>query len=91
MSQSRYDIRFTGRVQGVGFRMTAQRVARDYTVAGWVRNEPDGSVRCVTEGETSELDRFVEAVQHAMAGNIQDTQIQRSTATGEFTEFSIRH
>lgn len=91
MSQSRYDIRFTGRVQGVGFRMTAQRVARDYAVAGWVRNEPDGSVRCAAEGETSELDRFVEAVQRAMAGNIQDTQIQRGTATGEFSEFSIRH
>ena len=91
MSQSRYDIRFTGRVQGVGFRMTTQRVARDYAVTGWVRNEPDGAVRCVAEGEASELDRFLEAVQHAMNGNIQETQIRRGATTGEFTGFTIRH
>ncbi len=90
-NECRYEIRFTGRVQGVGFRMTARRVAGEYAVAGWVRNEPDGSVRCVAEGEVAELKRFVEAVQHAMAGNVEETEVHRAAATGEFTGFSVRH
>lgn len=91
MSAVRYDITFTGRVQGVGFRATAQQVSRNYNVTGWVRNEPDGSVRCVTEGSESDLNRFVEHIQHAMSGLITDTQVTRGQATGEFSSFGIKH
>ena len=35
---------FTGRVQGVGFRFTALRIARLNQLKGYVRNSPDGSV-----------------------------------------------
>ncbi len=87
----RYDIIFTGRVQGVWFRATTQDVAREFDVAGWVRNESDGSVRCVAEGVAGELDRFVVAVQEAKQSNIDNTNITQLDATGEFTSFSIRY
>jgi acylphosphatase len=87
---TRYDVSFVGRVQGVFFRATAVEVARGFDVAGWVRNEPDGSVRCVVEGEPEELDRFVAAVEEAKRENVQDVTITRAIATGEFTGFSIR-
>lgn len=90
MSSVRYDMRFTGTVQGVGFRATASAIAGKFRVDGWVRNEPDGSVRCVAEGEPDELDRFVAAVQDAMAGRIRDTRIERAEASGEFDGFTIR-
>ncbi len=86
----RYEVSFAGRVQGVGFRWTTCRVARRFDVAGWVRNEPDGTVRCVTEGEVSQLDAFVEAVQEAMAGNITDTRLSRGAARGDLVGFGIR-
>lgn len=86
----RYDIRFTGRVQGVFFRATTERIAAEHAVEGWVRNEPDGSVRCVVEGEAAELDRFVAAIERAKRGNIDETRIDRDEATGEFTGFEIR-
>ena len=38
----RYIVR--GRVQGVGFRWFVQREAQILGLAGWVRNNPDGSV-----------------------------------------------
>jgi len=39
-----------GRVQGVGFRRFVQLRARGRDVAGWVRNQADGSVEVVVEG-----------------------------------------
>ena len=87
----RYDIIFTGRVQGVFFRACAQDAASNFDVAGWVRNEPDGSVRCVVEGGADELDRFVAAVQRSKRPNISDTRITPGQATGEFEGFSIRY
>ena len=85
-----YDITFAGRVQGVGFRWTTCRVAKRFEIAGWVRNEPDGTVRCVAQGEASELDAFIEAVQEAMAGNITDTRTSRREGRGDRDGFTIQ-
>jgi acylphosphatase len=91
VTPSRYDITFTGRVQGVFFRKTTCDVAEGFAVTGWVRNERDGSVRCVVEGERGELDRFVKAVQKAKEGYIKDTLITPATAEGEFDGFETRY
>ena len=86
----RYTITFTGRVQGVGFRFTTQNVAQSYGVSGWVRNEGDGSVKVVAEGEPPELDRFLAAVKQSMEGYIAQARAESSPATGEFQGFSVR-
>lgn len=52
----------SGRVQGVGFRAFAQRVARETGVRGWVRNLPDGSVETAVEGEPSAVKAYLEKV-----------------------------
>ncbi len=91
MALCRYDIIFAGRVQGVFFRATAQEIARRCDVTGWVRNERDGSVRCVVEGEAAELDRFVNAIELAKQANIDNTDITRLDGTGEFDGFSVRY
>lgn len=91
MKPIRSSITFTGKVQGVGFRATTRSIARAFAITGWVRNEPDGSVRCVVEGEPSEIDRFIKQVQAKMQGFIRDTRIDTSPATGEFAGFRIEH
>jgi acylphosphatase len=91
MTTTRYDVTFTGHVQGVFFRATAEKIARNYDVTGWVRNEPQGSVRMVVEGEPHELDRFVEAVKDAKRENIRDVSIEQTEATGEFDGIAGRH
>lgn len=87
----RYTVDFRGRVQGVFFRATTRDLAREFAVTGWVRNEPDGSVRLVAEGETDELNRFIDAIQRAKRGNIDETNIDKTTGTGEFQGFGVRY
>ncbi|MFC4784424.1 acylphosphatase [Nocardioides sp. MAHUQ-72] len=53
------DVRVTGRVQGVAFRMYTEQQAHRLGVAGWVRNEPDGSVGGHFEGDAEAVDALV--------------------------------
>jgi acylphosphatase len=48
-----------GRVQGVFFRDTTRRMAESRGLAGWVRNNPDGSVEAAFEGPADSVDAMV--------------------------------
>ena len=48
-----------GRVQGVFFRDTCRREARERGVSGWVRNTPDGAVEAVFEGDPTDVETMV--------------------------------
>ncbi|MBN2618416.1 MAG: acylphosphatase [Spirochaetales bacterium] len=50
----------TGKVQGVGLRMYISRQADRLGLAGWVRNNSDGSVEFHAEGSDVELIYFVD-------------------------------
>jgi acylphosphatase len=81
---------YSGHVQGVGFRYTAQGLARGYPVTGYVRNLPSGEVELVAEGEPDPVDAFLGAVARRMAGYITHTVVYEDPPAG-FTEFRIRH
>ncbi len=86
----RREVHFSGQVQGVGFRYTAEAVAAPLAVTGYVQNLPDGRVRLVAEGEAKELATLVEAIEQRMAEYIDNTQTEHLPPTGEFTGFTIR-
>jgi acylphosphatase len=48
-----------GRVQGVFFRDTVRNAAEREGVAGWVRNNRDGTLEAVFEGEPDAVERLV--------------------------------
>ena len=48
-----------GYVQGVFFRDTIRRLAQQRGVAGWVRNNRDGTVEAVLEGDDDAVDALV--------------------------------
>ena len=47
-----------GRVQGVGYRGHARNHGLILGLSGWVRNEPDGTVRGEAEGDAAVLEAF---------------------------------
>ncbi|WP_022836090.1 acylphosphatase [Salisaeta longa] len=82
----------TGRVQGVGFRHFTTTTARRLGVTGWVRNEPDGSVRLVAEGPADDLQALVEAVHEGPpAARVDDVTSSRGAAEDAFSQFEVRH
>ena len=49
-----------GRVQGVFFRDSCRDEAESAGVAGWVSNEPDGTVHAHFEGDRGSVERLVD-------------------------------
>ena len=83
-------VRYSGQVQGVGFRVTAQSLAGHYPVGGHVRNLPTGDVELVVEGEAGQVEAFLGAVARRMGPYIQHTTVHEMTPTG-LTRFTIKH
>lgn len=52
----------SGRVQGVGFRWFVRQEARRLGVAGWVRNQEDGTVVLETAGDDPAVERLLEHI-----------------------------
>lgn len=52
--------RIFGRVQGVWFRECTRQRASDLSLAGWVRNRPDGSVEALISGSPAAVDELID-------------------------------
>ena len=83
-------VRYSGRVQGVGFRYTTQRLAEGFPIAGYVRNLPDGAVEVVAEGETEQVEAFLQALSQRMADYIEQCTQQELAPSG-YKGFRIRY
>ncbi len=63
MSAIRRRWRFTGEVQGVGFRYYARAAAQHLGLTGWVANNWDGSVTLEAQGTRAALDALVPLIE----------------------------
>ncbi|MBD3249888.1 acylphosphatase [Candidatus Woesearchaeota archaeon] len=92
MMKKRIHLIIKGNVQGVFFRANAKKKAISLGLTGWVRNDPDGTVETVAEGEKSRLDEFKSwCLKGPSSAEVSDVDSETQEATGEFTTFSIRY
>ena len=81
---------FEGRVQGVGFRWTVKNLARGYEVTGWVKNLTDGRVEMQTNGESEEVEAFIEAITESeLKSHIKKTEVSVVATPVGFHGFEI--
>ena len=90
MPTTRVSVRYTGRVQGVGFRATARAIASSFAVTGWVRNESDGSVTLEIQGKAAEVQRCLDAILHRMESRIRASAMTPLPLDGAEAGFDIR-
>ena len=89
--KKRVHVYYNGMVQGVGFRFTAERIARQLNVAGWVKNLPTRGVELVAEGEEEVLKGLLKKIKYGVLKHyIEDAEVSWSEPTGEFEGFDIK-
>ena len=86
------EIRIRGMVQGIGYRYFCYTHARTLGLVGRVKNEPDGSVVAVVEGDRSAIEALIEELKvgpsHAAVNAV---DIRWLPYTGKYQSFQIAH
>jgi acylphosphatase len=78
-----YRVVVHGRVQGVWFRESCRRQASAAGVAGWVRNNADGTVEALLEGEPAAVEAVVAWMRHGPpAAVVRATEVSPAEPTG---------
>ena len=81
-----------GRVQGVFFRAFVTRWARELSLAGHVRNLPDGAVEVRAEGERQQLEKLVGYLKVGPPGaRVDEVVTIWSEYTGNYSGFNVRY
>ena len=86
-----YQVYFSGRVQGVGFRFVSQGIADRHPVRGWVRNLPDGRVELCLQGKSVEIEAYLQELRREMSGYIQKEEGGYEDAGEVCDGFGIRY
>lgn len=81
---------FKGQVQGVGFRYTAQAIARELDVKGWVKNLHSGEVEISAESDEHTLKEYLRRLEDRFAGYISGADVEWNVSKDELGAFEIR-
>ncbi len=87
----RYIVRFSGHVQGVGFRATTVAESRKLNVHGFVRNESDGSVELDVEGPEGDVKELIRRIKVTMRDFLDDTQVDTLPPLGHKGGLRVRY
>ena len=91
MAKVRAEVRVTGRVQGVWFRQSTKDIATNQGIRGWCRNNPDGSVEAVFEGEAEAVKSVVTWCKSGPElAQVDELRVSWTDPTGEFERFLVR-
>jgi len=85
-------IKVFGQVQGVFFRSETAEQAEQFGLFGWVRNEQDGSVKIIAEGEEKNLEKLIKFCKDGPKfAKVEKIEVEYKEASGGFNEFFIRY
>ena len=80
---------YSGRVQGVGFRFTAENLANDLGIRGWVKNLRDGRVEVLAEAEEDSLKDFLKKINDYFVQYIREADVHWHEPSEDFVDFRV--
>lgn len=91
MAKEQRLIRIQGKVQGVGYRFFATRVARRLGLKGSIQNLRDGTVEAVVEGEKSAIDEWIEELREGPRyAEVVTIEQESRDFTGKLPDFDVK-
>jgi acylphosphatase len=89
MEQVAKHIWFSGRVQGVGFRYTAQRIASRCGLTGYVRNDHGGSVEMLAQGQPEDIADCIRDIKDTFGAYVRDVRENEVPLDPRYNSFEI--
>lgn len=84
-------VHIDGRVQGVGFRWSAQSRASDLGITGWCRNLIGGRVEVFAQGPPADLEVFLTWLHEGpTASSVEGVHVVPAVADPRYGSFEIR-
>ena len=81
----------SGRVQGVYFRMFAQKKAKQLGVKGYAKNLADGRVEIIAEAHNSSIEQLIKwSYKGPITARVDEVEISEWPIDEQFTTFEIR-
>jgi len=89
--KKRLEAKVFGIVQGVGFRFFIHYYAKKYNITGYVKNDIDGTVSFIGEGNEEDLKKILEYLKQGPTGaEVKEVKYEWKNFMNEFNNFSIK-
>jgi Acylphosphatases len=82
---------FHGRVQGVGFRITAYQKAIQFHLTGWIRNLSDGTVEACFQGNKEAIEDLIRYMQTIRYIKIEKMEIEEISVLNDEKSFEMKY
>jgi len=87
-----YEIKITGRVQGVGFRYFVQKRAAEFNIKGWVKNTSDGGVLVMAQGDFKAMETFLDHLRMGPSmARVLKVEKNKMPGMEDFIDFQVRY
>jgi len=82
---------FRGHVQGVGFRVSANALAKSFPLTGFIQNNTDGAVTMEVQGDQAQIESYLLDFRERMSGYIKEEEDLPVPVVVTEPVFEIRH
>lgn len=87
-----YEIKITGRVQGVGFRYFVVQKANEFELKGWVKNTVEDGILIMVQGDETDIETFIDYLRIGTTlSRVDKISKYKMKILTDFDNFSIKY
>lgn len=91
LMRKKITLKIYGKVQGIFFRDSSRAMAKELNLSGWAKNETDGTVEIMAEGDDKNLKKFIEWCKYGPDhAEVEKVEIKWAESMDQFDGFIIK-